>query len=508
MAFQELLRAATTISNTEIGEEDISYLLDHRTEFENAFAKLHTLLGSSSAVIRSVSAASPTDERPVSPACPSFPTTEQHPSVGATLPHDISERFPPIPTPQHTTVDMEAVPDSVQELIGLLEKRKKSISNFTYRSKANLNISPGNDADDPRITIIKFVSQKRTQAHYYLAGHAALSLAEDFLLWQGADGSPTRLDILSDNIDNLGGEGYRDYADACPEFMDKDSAEQYTRFGVKLLFFELLCLVRYKVSITCAGSDSDALFPISVSKDSSSLNNTPDPVGSGASLHKHAVVYPLFFVWRAFYRCKYGDLPALANALLSLQFWGEWTEKKKDWPNTPFTETTPFIESAPHSDKRPISTDQAPRKRQKHHRREQSHPCESAVLQEPTSSDGNSPLNTPATSDHQLMCSLDEPPVRQAGQSTAGCFPSHSLGPNDEVHASADPWFLFPTDSGGPCGDATEDTVDNVTASAGDPYLFLCGPDGNRPSVTVDEILASADPWLNPTFAATRQSVH
>jgi hypothetical protein len=132
---------------------------------------------------------------------------------------------------------------------------------------------------------------------------------------------------------------------------------------------------------------------------------------------------------------------------------------------------------------------------------------ELAVQQELTSSDERSLSDTPATSDQQPMPSLHEQSVRQAGQSTAGCFPSHSLGPNDEVQTSTDPWFYFPPDPGGPRGGATEVTADNANASTGDPYLFLCGPDGDRPSATVDEILLSADPWLNFTFATTRQYV-
>ncbi|KAL4994003.1 hypothetical protein BDV10DRAFT_177714 [Aspergillus recurvatus] len=388
MAFQELLRAATTISNTEIREEDMSYLLTHRIEFETAVAKLRALLGSSS-VNRSVSVASAADEIPVSPGLPS-PTAEQRPSVSETLPHDISERSQPISTGHDTAVDTEAVPDSVQKVLSLLNKRKKTISEFTYRPETHLNICPEYDNEDLRITVIRFVRQKRTEAHYYLAGHAALSLAHDFLHWQGEVGIRTRLDVLSANINDGGGGCYREYANTCSRFRDKERAAEYIEFGIKLLFFELLCSVRYKGPITCpdssshsasaSSSDSDALShtrALSVREDPPSPNPTSAAVDTAASSHlEHAVVYPLFFVWRAFYRCRYRDLPALANAVLSSQFWGEWAETKKDWHglNCPlFAGTTPPIVPAKENGKR-IPTDQLSRERLKRRRTEQSNP--------------------------------------------------------------------------------------------------------------------------------------
>jgi hypothetical protein len=386
MAFQELLRAATTISNTEIREEDISYLLTHRTEFETAVAKLRALLGSSS-VNRSVSAVFPADEIPVSPGLPSSPTAEQRPSVSETLPHDISERSQPISTGHDTAVDTEVVPESVQKVLSLLNKRKRTISEFTYRPETHLNICPEYGNEDFRITVIRFVQQKRSEAHYYVAGHAALSLAHDFLYWQEEVGIRTRLDVLSADINDGGGRCYREYVNTCPRFRDKERAAEYIEFGIKLLFFELLCSVRYKGPITCpdsssrsasaSSSDSDA-FPHphapSVREDPPNSNPTSSPVDTAASPHlEHSMVYPLFFVWRAFYRCRYRDLPALANAVLSLQFWGEWAETKKDWHglNCPlFAGTTPPTVPAKENENR-IPTDQLPRERLKRRRIEQ-----------------------------------------------------------------------------------------------------------------------------------------
>lgn len=387
MAFQELLRAATTISNTEIREEDVSYLLTHRTEFETAVAKLRALLGSSS-VNRSVSAVFPADETPGSPGLPSPPTAEQRPSISETLPHDISERSQSISTGHDTAVGTEVVPDSVQNVVSLLDKRKKTISKFTYRPETHLNICPENDDEDLRIIIIRFVQQKRTMEHYYIAGRAALSLALGFLLWQEEVELRTRLDVLFADINDRGGGCYREYANTCSRFRDKEKAAEYIEIGIKFLFFELICSVRYKGPITCAdsssysasasSSDSDAFSHTrapSVREDPPSLNPTSAPVDTAALSHlQHAMVYPLFFVWRAFYRCRYSELPALANALLSLQFWREWAETKKDWHglNCPlFAGTTPCTVPANENEKR-NPTDQLPRGRLKRRRMEQS----------------------------------------------------------------------------------------------------------------------------------------
>ncbi|KAL3494991.1 hypothetical protein BJX62DRAFT_196607 [Aspergillus germanicus] len=380
MAFQELLRAATTISNTKIREEDISYLLTHRTEFETAFAKLYSILGSPPDVIRSVSAAPLTDEIPAPQGLPSSPAAEQHPSISEILPHN--ERSAPIPTRHNIPIEMEAVPDSVRKVLGLLDKKKKAITVFTYGPETHLDICPDYNDEDFRLTVIAFVSQKRTEAHYYRAGHAAVSLANSFLLWQGRDGSRTRLDILLDNINDQGGGCYREYADTCPTFRDKKRAAEYIEVGIRFLFFEQLLLVRSKGPTTCP--DSDTLISTrasSVCGDPPGPKNTSDPVGRDAVLHEHAVVYPLFFVWRAFYRCRYRDLPALANALLLSQFWGEWTEKE-DWHeliNPLFPGITPPIEYAAHTDKRKRTpTVQSSKKKRKRHRTGQStpHPSE------------------------------------------------------------------------------------------------------------------------------------
>jgi hypothetical protein len=244
---------------------------------------------------------------------------------------------------------------------------------------------------------ITFISHKRTEAHYYRAGHAALSLANSFLLWQGRDGSRTRLDILSDNINDQGGGCYREYANTCPTFKNKKKAAEYIEFGIRFLFFEQLCMVRSKGPVTYPGSSSDADTLISTRASSApgdppSPNNTSDSVGSGAFLREHAVVYPLFFVWRAFYRCRYRDLPALANALLSSQFWGEWTEKE-DWHgvNYPlFAEITLPIEYATDNDKRKrTSTDQSSKKKQKRHRTGQLNPHSSERSSTPLSNDSS-----------------------------------------------------------------------------------------------------------------------
>ncbi|KAI3054863.1 hypothetical protein CBS147353_11399 [Aspergillus niger] len=382
---QELLQAAAIISKTEIREEDVSRLLTHRSEFETAFQKLHALLGPSS-VSFPIPAASPTDDISVPSGLPTPELSEQCSPMSETPTRSLPESTPPTLTNHVKAVDtevmfMEAVPDSAQQVLRLLNKRKRTISAFTYRSEIH-HVYPGHEHEDIRVTIIKFVSHKRTDSDYYLAGRAALSLADDFLLWQRQVGIPGRLDVLSNNINDKTGACYQEYAKNCSSFRDKERAAEYIEFGVKLRFFASLCYVRYRGPITCAESisihcasfsnssdfsDSSGSPDTSNSSDPDTFSDTgapsalnappssnPDPTEFSPSSSRPSVVYPLFFVWRAFYRCRYCDLPALASALLS---WPDLRElaEAKDWQkldNPLFAVGDPPIEYAVPSQNR------------------------------------------------------------------------------------------------------------------------------------------------------------
>ncbi|GLA32847.1 hypothetical protein AnigIFM63326_001490 [Aspergillus niger] len=182
---QELLQAAAIISKTEIREEDVSRLLAHRSEFETAFQKLHALLGPSSLSFP-IPAASPTDDISVPSGLPTPELSGQRSPMSETPTRSLSESTPPTLTNHVKAVDtevmlMEAVSDSAKQVLRLLKKRKRTISAFTYQSEIH-HLDPGHE--DIRVAVIKFVSHKRTDSDYYLAGRAALSLADDFLLWQ------------------------------------------------------------------------------------------------------------------------------------------------------------------------------------------------------------------------------------------------------------------------------------------------------------------------------------
>ncbi|KAI9036307.1 uncharacterized protein KD926_002070 [Aspergillus affinis] len=379
---RELLQAATTISNTDVREEDMSYLLSHRSDFETALAKLHALLGSPSKGFPA-SVASPADEI-LAPRCSSSPETiEQRFPVSGALPRCTARLALPSSTSQATNAEgNEALPGSVKKVLDLLDKKKKVISTFTYRPGIYPNVCSDNANEDVRVTIIQFVSQKRTPTDYYLAGKAALSLANEFLDWQGEVGIPGRLDVLSNDMNDKTGACYREYADICPSFRDKERASEYIEFGIKLRFFAILCLVRLRGPIIRFSSSSTTSATPSTLSDTSSNPSHPsdtdnysvpetpsgtnpdcDPNGSGASsLRQFAVVYPFFFLWRAFYRCKYDHLPALANAFLSSPYWRELVEAK-NWEE-------PIEDAIPKGNGKHTLTD-ASSERQKRQRNDQ-----------------------------------------------------------------------------------------------------------------------------------------
>jgi hypothetical protein len=206
-------------------------------------------------------------------------------------------------------VATKAVPKPVEEVLRLLDKRKKSISAFEYQPEACANF----ESEDVRVTVIKSVTLKKTPSDYFRAGLSALSLADDFTHWQGKVGGPRRLDVLYNDVSDKTGAVYRAYADTCAFIEDKEMAAEFIEFGIKLRYFEMLCWVRYRGPKTYNCSEAISSFDLDA-----------PPYG------QFAIIYPFLFVWRNLYRCRYADLAALASAILSDKHWRELAERK-DW---------------------------------------------------------------------------------------------------------------------------------------------------------------------------------
>ncbi|RDW70460.1 uncharacterized protein DSM5745_07971 [Aspergillus mulundensis] len=309
---EEILQAVTTIS--KIRDEDRIRLRGHRNELEFAFQSLQKVLEPG---LQS------TDPSTNGRAIQSASHTVRSPSNLDTPSSNVSGDTIPMLAGQDKAADLEAVGEgtevqkaatkgvsnSVKEVLRLLDKKRESIFAFQYEPKACSDY----DNEDIRVTIIKSVTLKRTPSDYFRAGLCAMSLADDFTDWQVQAGRPRRLDVLYNDLHDKTGSVYRAYADTCTSIEDKELAAEFIEFGIKLRFFEILCWVRYRVSTTYASeaaARSDLL-----------------PQG------KPAIIYPLFFVWRSFYRCRYADLPALANTILSSQYWRDLAETK-DWQPT------------------------------------------------------------------------------------------------------------------------------------------------------------------------------